>query len=149
LPAGGGKEFDIWTREVPTTFRGREIGIETVTTETFNTGAIRDSKQHRLDYEGFFNPLVMEAFARYMHKSRFMESGDFRDSDNWQKGIPKDSYIKSGLRHMLDLWKEHRGYKTKDGVLLALLGLMFNVQGYILETLKEDPEMLDRVLPSV
>ena len=118
-----------------------------VTTEVFKTGAIRDSKKDKLDYEGFYNPLVLEAFARYMHKSRFMESGDFRDSDNWQKGIPKESYIKSGLRHMMDWWKEHRGIKTKEGLLLSLLGLMFNVQGYILETLKSDPELLNKVLP--
>lgn len=120
-----------------------------VTVETFKTGAIRDSKDHKLDYEGFYNPLVIEAFGRYMHKSRNMESGEFRASDNWQKGIPVDSYMKSGWRHFLDWWLEHRGYETKDGVLLALLGLMFNVQGYVLEVLKKNPEMLDKVLPRV
>lgn len=121
--------------------------MELIKKVTYKTGAVRDSKDHKLDYEGFLSPLVLEAFARYMHKSRFMESGDFRDSDNWQKGIPLDSYIKSNLRHTMDWWKEHRGYKTKEGLLLALLGVMFNVQGYLLEVLKKDPELLDRVLP--
>lgn len=122
-------------------------GYKSVALDTFKTGAVRDSKTHKLDYEGFLSPLVLEAYARYMHKSRFMENGGFRDSDNWQKGIPLDSYIKSGWRHFIDWCKEHRGYKTKEGLLLSLLGLMFNTQGYILEVLKKDPELLDKILP--
>jgi hypothetical protein len=105
---------------------------------TFSTGANRDTATDKLDYEGFLSPLVLEAFGEYMHKNRRMADGTLRDSDNWQKGIPRDVYAKSGWRHFFDWWKEHRGHRTADGLKAALCGLMFNCMGYLHELLKEE-----------
>lgn len=104
---------------------------------SFNTGATRDTDEGKYDYEGFLSPLVVERFGEYMNKHRKQSDGNLRDSDNWQKGIPKEAYMKSGFRHFFDWWKEHRGYKTKEGIEEALVALLFNVQGYLHEYLKE------------
>lgn len=109
----------------------------------FDTGATRDTDVGKPDYEGFLSPLVIERFGRYMDKHRHQADGKLRDSDNWQKGIPKDAYMKSGWRHFVDWWKEHRGISTKDGIEEALCALMFNVMGYLHEYLKScktDPD---------
>jgi hypothetical protein len=103
----------------------------------FDTGATRDTDIGKNDYEGFLCPLVIEAYGNYMTKHRVQADGDIRDSDNWQKGIPKNEYVKSAWRHLLDLWKYHRGYETRDGIDEALGGLLFNIMGYWHELLKE------------
>ena len=103
----------------------------------FTTGATRDTDEGKFDYEGFFSPLVLERYAEYMNKHRKQSDGNLRNSDNWQKGIPKEAYMKSGFRHFFDWWKEHRGIPTKDGLIEALCALLFNVQGYLFELLKE------------
>ena len=103
---------------------------------TFESGANRDTDVNKLDYEGFFSPIVMEAFAEYMNNNRLLKDGTTRASDNWQKGIPLDVYMKSMYRHFMDVWMEHRGWDSRDGILDALCGLMFNVQGYLHELLK-------------
>ena len=113
----------------------------------FDTGATRDTDEGKNDYEGFYSPLVVEAFGNYMTKHRIQADGKLRDSDNWQKGIPKDAYIKSLWRHFLDMWFIHRGYKRTDkqtGEVLTmkevLCAILFNVQGYLYEILKEKKE---------
>lgn len=103
----------------------------------FTTGATRDTDENKLDFEGFLSPLVIERFAEYMQTHRKQTDGNLRDSDNWQKGIPIDEYMKSGWRHFFDLWKEHRGIKSRDGIEIALCAVMFNVQGYLFEILKK------------
>ena len=103
----------------------------------FKTGATRDEEKDKLDYEGFLSPIVLERYAQYMHKHRYQADGKLRDSDNWQKGIPKDVYMKSLWRHFMDLWTEHRGGKSRDGIEDALCGILFNVMGYLYEHLKE------------
>lgn len=103
----------------------------------FSTGAKRDTDEEKHDPEGFLNPIVIERFNEYMHKHRKMINGQLRNSDNWQLGIPKNVYMKSGWRHFLDWWKEHRGYKSREGIEDALCALMFNAQGYLFEILKE------------
>jgi len=104
---------------------------------TFKTGATRDSDETKFDYEGFLSPLVIERFGEYMHQHRQQKDGKLRDSDNWQKGIPKTAYIKSGWRHFFSWWKAHRGYKTEEDIEDSLCALLFNVQGYLHEHLKE------------
>ncbi len=104
---------------------------------TFDTGATRDVDQDKYDYEGFLSPLVLERYARYMHKHRTQADGNLRDSDNWQKGMPKTAYMKSGWRHFFDWWSEHRGVPSREGLEDALCALLFNVSGYLLEVLKE------------
>ena len=102
----------------------------------FKSGATRDSDKDKLDLEGFYSPLVVKRFSEYMHKHRIQPDGNYRDSDNWQKGMPKDAYMKSMLRHILDVWLEHRGYDSRDGIEEALCGVIFNAQGYLYELLK-------------
>lgn len=103
----------------------------------FDTGATRDTDIDKYDYEGFLSPLVLERYGQYMNKHRKQADGNLRDSDNWQNGIPKDAYIKSAWRHFMDWWKEHRGLPSREGLEDALCALMFNVMGYLHETLKE------------
>lgn len=105
---------------------------------TFSTGATRNLDMGKLDYEGFLSPLVIERFAEYMNKNRLQADGKVRESDNWQKGMPKDSYMKSGWRHFFDWWKEHRGFgvDTDESLEEAICALIFNAQGYLHEHLK-------------
>lgn len=102
----------------------------------FESGATRNVETDQPDYEGFLSPLVLEAFGRYMHRHRKQADGQLRASDNWQKGIPLASYMKSGWRHFMDWWRAHRGLPCRDGLEDALCGLLFNVGGYLHETLK-------------
>jgi len=112
---------------------------------TFETGAIRDLDDGKLDFEGFLSPLVVEAFGQYMHHHRSTAAG-WRDSDNWQKGFPLDTLMKSGWRHHMEWWKEHRGHKTPEGLVWAVCGVMFNAQGYLHELIKADPTIVERAL---
>lgn len=101
----------------------------------FKTGASRDTDDGKLDFEGFLSPAVLEEYAKYMHKNRFMKDGSMRASDNWQKGIPKDVYMKSLWRHFFSVWKGHRqGIDNKED----LCALLFNTMGYLHEQLKDD-----------
>jgi hypothetical protein len=116
----------------------------------FDTGATRDLDESKLDYEGFLSPLVLQRFAEYMHENRKLRDGTLRESDNWQKGIPREAYMKSGFRHFFDWWLEHRGHATDEGLEKALCALLFNAMGYLHEHLQSgqarwvlttDPEM--------
>lgn len=111
----------------------------------FETGATRDSDDGKYDYEGFLSPRVLRRFAAYMHKHRAQVDGSLRSSDNWQKGIPKDVYMKSMWRHFMDVWTFHRSTAQADheDVLEdALCGVLFNVQGYLHELLRERAEAM-------
>jgi len=104
----------------------------------FETGATRDTADGKLDYEGFYSPIVMKRFAEYMNKHRKQSDGNLRDSDNWQKGIPKNEYMKSLYRHFMDLWLMHRGYEGREeDIEETLCAVLFNAQGYMFELLKE------------
>lgn len=105
---------------------------------TFETGATRDSEDGKLDYEGFLSPCALEAFAKYMHRHRIQSDGRLRDSDNWQKGIPRNVLMKSAWRHFFAWWKLHRGgcvLDERDGHLVteaeAICGLLFNAFAYL------------------
>ena len=105
---------------------------------TFTTGAIRSRDRDKLDFEGFISPLVWLRFAEYMHKHRQLSDGSFRGSDNWQKGIPQESYVKSLLRHAMDVWLIHRGFgeKAREPIEEALCAILFNAQGLLFEILR-------------
>ena len=109
----------------------------------FDTGANRDTDEGKHDPEGFISPLVILEFNAYMHENRRLSDGSLRDSANWQKGIPRDVYMKSLWRHFLDVWLHHRsyGHLARDPLRKALCGLLFNVQGYLLEQIKHDMDM--------
>lgn len=113
-------------------------------TRVFETGASRDSDDMKLDYEGFLSPLVLERFAQYMHEARTRNvppGQTLRSSDNWQKGMPKDVYMKSLLRHTLEVWKGHRGSLPEPGSKEFrdhLCAILFNAMGYLYEELRDD-----------
>ena len=99
----------------------------------FSTGATRNTDEGKLDFEGFFSPSVMVRFSEYMHKNRVQADGVLRPSDNWQKGMPPDEYMKSMFRHFMTVWAKHR--KGEDNIE-DMCALMFNVQGYLYERLE-------------
>lgn len=101
----------------------------------FQSGATRDQDVHKLDFEGFLSPPAMRRFAEYMHKHRQQSDGGLRASDNWQKGIPLDAYMKSGWRHFFAWWAAHRGLPAEE-LEESLCALLFNVQGYLHEILQ-------------
>lgn len=107
----------------------------------FESGAYRDGDSDKLDYEGFFSPLVLRRRAEYMHKHRVQSNGELRESDNWQKGIPLEEYMKSLFRHFMELWSLHRSEADGESYILdlenALCAVMFNCEGYLHELLKE------------
>jgi hypothetical protein len=113
---------------------------------TFATGANRDVDTGKYDYEGFLSPLVMEAFGAYMNFNRHLPDGSRRDSDNWQHGIPRDVYAKSGFRHFIDWWRFHRGHSIVEGIVFAVCGLIFNAQGYLHEYLQAHPGAIKRAV---
>lgn len=102
----------------------------------FDTGATRNDDQEQLDYEGFLSPISLRRFAEYMHEHRFQAGGTVRASDNWQKGIPRESYRKSLLRHTMDVWLDGRGFDSREDVENALCGVIFNAQGLLHEIVK-------------
>ncbi len=104
----------------------------------FSTGATRDIDTDKHDPEGFLSPLVINRFNEFMHKNRIQKDGSYRDSDNWQHGIPLSAYIKSGQRHNQDWWLHHRGYGdlAREDLETALCAIIFNASGYLFEILK-------------
>ena len=104
----------------------------------FDSGATRNTDTNKLDFEGFLSPLVLERFAEYMHENRLQADGELRDSDNLQKGIPKDEYMKSMWRHFFDVWKHKRGLEVKEDKQTALCALLFNIMGLLHEELKHE-----------
>ena len=106
---------------------------------TFDTGATRDTESGKIDLEGFLSPLVLKRYAEYLNGHRTMSDGTVRDSDNWQKGMPLNVYIKSAFRHFMDMWMVHRRWTIDAGDFMedAMCGLLFNVMGYLHERLKK------------
>ena len=101
----------------------------------FESGAYRDVDESKLDYEGFFTPDVLTRYAEYMHKNRRQSDGKMRDSDNWQRGIPRATYMKSMWRHFMDVFRWHRkgDNMDKDAMQDALCATIFNAMGYLHE----------------
>jgi hypothetical protein len=110
----------------------------------FESGAVRNDDKGKPDFEGCLHPSFVIAFGDYMRDHRKQADGSVRSDDNWQKGIPKPVYMKSLLRHVVDLWAVHRGMKRcspEDGHKLTVeelcCAILFNVQGYFFEHKKE------------
>lgn len=124
----------------PTGTTAPEVVVDA--TRVFVTGATRDTDDNKLAYEGFLSPVVLRAYAEYMHRCRTRNvppGAVIRAADNWQKGIPRPVYMDSLVRHLMDAWREHRLYgRVLNEDLLG--AIMFNVMGYWLEQLKEDSE---------
>ena len=106
----------------------------------FDSGATRDTDNGKLDYEGFYHPLIIERYAKYMNKHRKQSDGNLRDSDNWQKLFGEkhfDVCMKSAFRHFMDWWKQHRGLQGQDTLEDSICALIFNAQAYLFKLLKE------------
>ena len=140
-PLDVGRVLDEFVRDADQDRRGPckpEVRI-------FDTGATRDQDQDKFDPEGFLSPYALHAFQAYMHEHRKQSDGSLRDSDNWQKGIPLDAYMKSMYRHFMDVWHNHR--KTglaREDIKTALCALLFNVQGMLHEVTKHDAQEEDK-----
>ena len=105
----------------------------------FDTGATRNVDSNKLDYEGFLSPSVLKRYAEYLNKHRVQADGQIRDSDNWQKGIPMEVYMKSMWRHFHDMWSQHRGIITENDLEESICAVIFNASGYLFEKLKTGP----------
>ncbi len=105
---------------------------------TFETGATRDTDLNKLDFEGFLSPIVLERYSQYLNKHRKMADGTVRESDNWQKTFGEEHFnvcMKSALRHIIDAWKQHRGFKGQDSLEDSLCATIFNLQAYLYKLL--------------
>ena len=106
----------------------------------FETGATRDTEDGKLDFEAFFSPAVLLKYAEYMNEHRTQKDGKVRAGDNWQKGIPRDAYMKSMMRHFMDVWLAHRGEPGHTEPLEeALCALLFNAMGYLFNVIEDKP----------
>jgi len=114
----------------------------------FDSGASRDTGTDKLQYDKFLSPIVLKAFAEFMHTKREMPDGP-RQGDNWQKGIPIEAYMESMSRHYMDTWLINRGYHgaVEDDLVTTLVSLMFNVHGMLHEVLKEKSEVPIEEIP--
>ena len=109
----------------------------------FKNGATRDDNKDKYDYEGFLSPLVIEKYGKYMHKHRIQADKKLRDSDNWQKGFGENHFnvcMKSLWRHFHDMWMFHRGYKGRETMEDAIMGILFNTMAYAYKYYKDKEE---------
>lgn len=118
------------------------------TIQQFETGATRNASGDKFDYEAFINPEVLHAYGEFMHSHRLQKDGSLRDGDNWQKGIPFAAYAKSLVRHSIDLWRMHRGYRVINPdtglphtIEELCCSIIFNAMGYLKERL--DPSRIN------
>lgn len=136
------------------TLRGQ--AESTVPVQKFESGATRSDDSNKPDFEGFFSPLVMDAYAEYMQEHRVQDDGKVRASDNWQRGMPFHKYMKSLFRHFMQLWHLHRGWAVKPEkragklvpvtVTSAISGILFNTMGYFHEYLRDIENWEDRII---
>lgn len=110
---------------------------------TFETGADRDTAEHKIDPAGALSPLVIQRYCEYMRAHSIRQDGSRRRSDNWKKGMPVEEYMSSLWRHLLHAWLAHNGNEPQDddGHLVtiedALCGVLFNASGYLHEVMRD------------
>ena len=103
----------------------------------FSTGSIRDSQEGKPNLYECLSPLAVWRYGLYMAKA----SAKYGE-DNWTKGIPIESYMKSLERHLVKLKAELKyGIHIEEGVDHAA-AIMFNIQGLIHELEKKKYETL-------
>jgi len=111
---------------------------------TFPSGATRDTEKGKLSYIRALDPLVMERYVEYIGEHRVRSDGGLRDWDNWKRGIPREVYLDSAFRHLMNVWMIHENINVEnphDGhvdIENALCGLIFNATGYLYEILYKE-----------
>jgi len=117
---------------------------------TFSTGAKRNEDKEKIDYEGSLSPRVLERYGEFKVSNRVQADGTRRNDDNWQLGIPIESYRKSLIRHVFQAWKIWRGGVVlnekgeKVDIEEALCAVLFNTQGMLHEILKQKDMAKDK-----
>jgi hypothetical protein len=107
--------------------------LEASTVRLFESGATRDTEDGKLDFEAYLSPLVLLRYAEYMQLHQTRSDGTQRAGDDWQQGMPTDVYMKSLMRHVLDLWllhREHNGVASND-IQTVLCAVIFNAMGLL------------------
>lgn len=79
----------------------------------FETWATRNSDVWKLEFSKYVHPLNEFNFAQYMKSHQFID-GEYREGDNWTKGIPFNSLFESAYRHMQALWLMYNGYTVNE-----------------------------------
>ena len=108
----------------------------------FETGATRDVFVGKLSYVKGLSPIVLRRYMQYLDKHREQSDGSMREFDNWKKGIPKEDYLDSEIRHSVDLWLMMQGFEAFDNHGPCELedlccAVIFNASGLLHEILKE------------
>lgn len=116
----------------------------------FETGATRDTDDHKLHFDQCFSSLVMREYAAFILKHGYQADGTRRPDNNWKKGIPTESYFSSMFRHFMDIYlhKEGNGKMAVEPLRDALCALMFNTMGYLYEVIQKEEE-IERVQRSI
>ena len=126
-------------KDVKTSLAEKEALLEQVFSRSditkFSTGATRSPLGNKPEYAGYLSPAVIKRFGEYMLKNQIQDDGSRRDSRNWQKGIPLESYMQSMFRHFMVVWCNYESGKLSD-CEEDLMALMFNVMGMSHEVLK-------------
>lgn len=130
-----------------TTVRDTVPSILRQTSQVFETGAMRDLSEDKLDFEGCLTPELLTAYAEFKRITRRMADGTMRDDKNWKKGMPIGGYMKSLWRHMVALHAAYLSDAMQDeyegeGEFEAAMAMMFNIQGFVFERIRENPEWL-------
>jgi hypothetical protein len=115
----------------------------------FDGGATRDGDEGKIDPDGYLSPEALGAFFAYMQKHQTCADKSTRSSSNWKAGIPREVYLKSLWRHFFTAWTIYRDTKdhTREEMIEALCGVMFNTQGLLHEILKEQDEPVRELPP--
>ena len=104
---------------------------------TFESGATRDDDEHKPAYVSYLSPLVLKSFGEYMLGHEVQSNGERREPGNWKNGMPRQAYLESLFRHMMDLWLWNDGFEdeAREDLVEALNAIIFNAQGYLHELL--------------
>ena len=123
---------------------GGDEGVTIYPARVFPTGATRSPAEGKPEYAGYLHPSVIKAYGEYMLKHQTQSDGKQRDSRNYRKGIPLESYMQSMFRHFVEVWSIYEanmdtGINQFDraDMIEALTALFFNVHGMTMEILKE------------
>jgi hypothetical protein len=106
----------------------------------FESGATRTPEDGKLSYLRALSPEVQRRYVQYLNKHR-QTAGGLRDFDNWKRGIPKDRYMESLLRHVWDAWLVYLGYEPSDksyDLVDLLCAIRFNTDGMLFELLANE-----------